>query len=102
MQTVDVEIVTENYDAAITTAQNMPANSALPAAARARHLSDVALAHTRLGHDGAALDALLRMEQIAPAWTRFQVQPREIVRELRERAAPPLLAELAERLGVRA
>jgi transcriptional regulator with XRE-family HTH domain len=102
MQTVDVEIVTENYDAAITTAQNMPANSALPAAARARHLSDVALAHTRLGHDGAALDALLRMEQIAPAWTRFQVQPREIVRELRERAAPPLLAELAERMGVRA
>jgi transcriptional regulator with XRE-family HTH domain len=101
MQTVDVEIVTENYDAAIITAQRMPANSALPAAARARHLSDVALAHTRLGHDGAALDALLRMEQIAPTWAKFQAQPRQIVRELRERATPPLLSELAERMGVR-
>jgi len=101
MQSVDVEVVTENYDVAITRAHDMPANSSLPVAARARHLSDVALAQTRLGHDGAALDALLRMEQIAPAWTRFQGQPREIVRELRERAAPSMLLELAARMGIR-
>lgn len=44
----------------------MPPDAALPVAARARHLSDLALAHTRLGHDGAALDTLLGMEALAP------------------------------------
>lgn len=101
MQTADVEIVTENYDAALAVGRRMPANAALPVAARARHLSDVALAHTRLGNDGAALDTLLAMERLAPTWTRYQAQPRQIVRELRERAShPPRLTDLARRIGV--
>ena len=101
MQTVDVEIVTENYVAALSTSRRMPPEAALPIAARARHLSDLALAHTRLGHDGPALDTLLTMESLAPDWTRFQTQPRQIVRELRDRAGhPPRLTDLAHRMGV--
>lgn len=101
MQTVDVEVVTENYGAALTISERMPRNAALPVAARARHLSDIALAHTRLGHDGAALDTLLAMEQLAPSWTRYQTQPRQIVQELRERAGtPPRLTDLVRRMGV--
>lgn len=101
MQTVDIEIVTENYGAALTAGRRMPGNICLPVAARARHLSDIALAHARLGHDGAALDTLLAMEQLAPQWTRYQGQPKQIVRELRERASrPPKLTELAQRMGL--
>lgn len=101
MQTVDVEVVTENYGAALHAGRRMPPGTSLPVAARARHLSDLALAHTRLGHDGAALDVLLTMEQLAPAWMRYQTQPRQIVRELRERAAyPPRLTDLARRMGL--
>ncbi len=101
MQTVDVEVVTENYGAALTAGRRMRPDAALPVAARARHLSDLALAHTRLGRDGAALDVLLAMEQLAPAWTRYQAQPRQIVRELRKRAGnPPRLTALAQRMGV--
>ncbi len=101
MQTVDVEIVTEDYGAALTAGRRMPPDTHLPVAARARHLSDLALAHTRLGHDGAALDMLLAMEHLAPEWMRFQTQPRQIVRELRARAGhPPRLTELAQRMGV--
>lgn len=37
MQTVDVEIVTENFTAALTTSRQMPATAALPIASRARH-----------------------------------------------------------------
>jgi transcriptional regulator with XRE-family HTH domain len=101
MQTVDVEIVTEDYGSALTTARRMPRETALPVAARARHLSDVALAQTRLGHDGAALTTLMEMESLAPSWMRFQAQPRQIVRELRERAASaPRLTDLAKRMGL--
>lgn len=101
MQRIDVETVTEHYSGALAAARAMPRDAALPVAARARHLSDVALAHTRLGHDGEALDTLLRMETLAPNWTAHQSQPRQIVRELRERAAnPPRLTDLARRLGV--
>lgn len=101
MQSVDVEIVTENYGAALRTGRRMPPSAALPVAARARHLSDIALAHTRLGHDDAALDVLLGMERLAPDWTRYQTQPRQVVRELHGRAGnPPRLTALAQRLGV--
>jgi transcriptional regulator with XRE-family HTH domain len=102
MQTVDVAIVTENYEAALTTGRRMPPDAALPVAARARHMSDIALAHTRLGHDGAALDTLDAMVRVAPSWSRYQAQPKQIYRELRERAAnTPRLVTLAEQLSVR-
>ena len=101
MQTVDVDVVTEEYESALATAADLPEETSLPLAARCRHLSDVALSHTRLGHDGAALDTLLRIEQAAPTWMSFQSQPRQIVGELRHRAAnPPRLTALAERMGL--
>jgi transcriptional regulator with XRE-family HTH domain len=101
MQAVDVDVVSGNYAAALATAEEMPKGPALPVAARARHLSDVAMAHVRLGHDSEALEALLAMERIAPTWTRYQTQPRQIVHELRERAANPRhLTNLAWRLGL--
>ena len=43
----------------------------------------------------------LRIEQAAPTWMSFQSQPRQIVGELRHRAAnPPRLTALAERMGL--
>lgn len=103
MQTVDVQVVSEQYAPALKTARQLPRSTPLPLAARARHLSDRALAHCRLGHDGPALDTLLAMESLAPVWTRYQTQPRMIVQELRgreRRAGSPRLRELAARLGV--
>ena len=101
MQRVDVETVTEHYGAALTAGRDMPRDAALPLAARARHLSDIALAQTRLRHDVAALDTVEAMAAMAPAWISYQEQPKMIVRELRERAAnPPRLTALARKLGV--
>ncbi|MHA6629844.1 helix-turn-helix domain-containing protein [Pseudonocardia sichuanensis] len=102
MQIVDVDIVTEHYENALTAGARMPRDPALPVASRARHLSDLALAHTRLGHDGAALDTLDAMVRAAPSWARFQTQPQQIYRELRDRAAnTDRLVTLAARLGLR-
>lgn len=103
MQTVDVQVVTEQYGAALKTARSMPRDTPLPLAARARHLSDRALAQTRLGRDGDAVDTLLAMAHLAPSWVRYQAEPRMIVQELRgreRRARDPRLRELANRLGV--
>lgn len=100
MQTVDVELVTENYVDALSVGTRMRPDAALPLVARARHLSDIAMAHTRLGHDGPAFDTLVAMRNIAPSWMRYQSQPKEIVRELRERSCPPALREMAQQLGV--
>lgn len=103
MQTVDVHVVTEAFPRALDVARRLPREAALPLAARSRHLADVALAHTRLGHDGAALDTLLAMEAAAPSWTRYQTLPRQVVRELlgrERRARTPRLRELAGRLGI--
>lgn len=103
MQRVDVETVTENYASALTAAQKLPRNSSLPLAARARHMSDKALAHVRLGHDDVAFQVLDEMADMAPSWAAYQEQPRSIYRELRERAAnPPRLVELGRKLRVSA
>jgi transcriptional regulator with XRE-family HTH domain len=100
MQTVDVELVTENYVDALTAATGMRPDVALPVAARARHLSDVAMAHTRLGHVRPAFEALKAMSVLAPSWMRHQSMPTEIVRELQERSCPPELREMARGLGI--
>ena len=105
MQTVDVHVVTEEFGEALTAARGMPRDAGLPLAARCRHLADLALAHTRLGHDQRAIDTLLTMQQAAPDWSRYQTLPRRVVRELLERerrVRTPRLRELADRLGVTA
>ncbi|MGH3612540.1 MAG: hypothetical protein ACRDRK_08070 [Pseudonocardia sp.] len=100
MQIVDVDVATEHYGAALTVARRMPQVTVLPVAARARHLSDVAVSQVRTGADDHALTTLLAMEELAPDWMRFQAHPRLIVSELRERSDAPQLRELSERIGL--
>jgi hypothetical protein len=103
MQSVDVAVVTDRPGLALERARRMPPDAALPLAARARHLADVAYAQTALGRDRAATDTLLAVERTAPNWVRYQTYPRLIVGELLERerrARTPGLRGLARRLGV--
>ncbi|MGQ0841856.1 helix-turn-helix domain-containing protein [Actinokineospora sp.] len=99
MQTVDVQVVTERFGDALTTARQMCHDAALPLAARSRHLADVAYAQTRLGHNDRAIDTLLAMEAGAPDWMRHQTLPRQTIAELLVRERPSRLRELATRVG---
>lgn len=100
MRTVDVHVVTENYPAALTAADKLPRDTRLPIVLRARNLYDQAFAHTRLGHDQRALDAVLAAEHMAPDMMRYHAMPRQIVAELLERGRNTRLRSLARRLGV--
>lgn len=105
MQSVDTAVVSGRFEQALTTAAKMPAQSVLPLAARARHLTDIAYAQTNLGKDGMAVETLLHIERSAPNWMRFQTFPKVVVRELLERerrARTPRLRGLANRLGLSA
>ena len=100
---VDASVVTDRAARALELAKRMPPDAALPAATRARHLTDVAAAQTALGRDTQATDTLLEIERQAPAFMRYQAYPRVIVRELLERerrARTPRLRALAVRLNV--
>ncbi|MFB6718684.1 helix-turn-helix domain-containing protein [Kribbella sp. NPDC056345] len=100
MQTVDVNVVTENYTQAISAAKRMPAEPNLPLASRARHLADRALAHANLGQSQKALDILLTAERIGPDWIKHQSLPRQIVSSLLDNDRQAPLRSLARRLGV--
>ncbi len=101
MQSADVAVVGEDYPSAVAVARRMPPGSALPLAARSRHLTDVAHAQVRLGNDRAAEAALLSLERGAPDWTAHHLLPRMLVSELLTRRRPSVpLRELAGRLGV--
>lgn len=102
MQTVDIAVVTENYDDAVVAAKRMPTLPGLPLASRARHRIDRAFAHTRLGQDAAALDLLLAADRMAPDWIRHQTLARLVIRELldRESSRSARLRTIAERLAV--
>ncbi|HEX5497138.1 MAG TPA: helix-turn-helix domain-containing protein [Mycobacteriales bacterium] len=103
MQSVDAAVTTCRFTHALETAVRMPAESALPLAARARHLTDVAQAQIHLGRDALAVDTLLYIERVSPRWMRFHALPQAITRELLERerrARTPRLRGLARRLGL--
>ncbi|ONI90782.1 transcriptional regulator [Actinosynnema sp. ALI-1.44] len=100
MQTVDVHVVTENYTAALTAAERLPTDTRLPIVSRARNLYDQAFAHTRLGQDQRALDAVLAAEHLAPDLMRYHSLPRQIVAELLSHGRNARLRGLARRLGV--
>ncbi|WP_410661993.1 helix-turn-helix domain-containing protein [Amycolatopsis sp. lyj-84] len=102
MQTVDVHVVTEDYGAALRAAKKMPQNTGLPLAAQARHMTDRALAHTRMGHDNKALQILLATEDMAPDWMQHQSLAKQVTRELqvRETRKSNKLRDLAIRIGV--
>lgn len=100
MQAVDVHVVTENFEAALTAADRLPRDTRLPIVLRARNLYDQAFAHVRLGHDERALDAVLAAEHMAPDLMRYHALPRLIVDELQERGRNSRLTKLARRLAV--
>lgn len=103
MQSADVAMVGEDYATAAAVARRMPRGSALPLAARSRHLADVSHAQVRLGNNRAAEAALLTLERGAPEWTAHHRLPRVLVGELLTRRRPSVaLRELAGRLGVAA
>ncbi len=102
MQMVDVNVVTEDYPAALSAATRMPANPGLPLAARCRHLTDRACAHANLGEEEQALAVLLTAERMSPDWIRHQTLARAVTGYLltaeRRRSTP--LRQLAKRIGV--
>jgi transcriptional regulator with XRE-family HTH domain len=103
MQTVDVAVVTARPGRALEVAKAMPPDAGLPLASQARHLADIAYAHTQLGRVRDATAALLQVERVAPHWMTYQSYPRVIVRDLLEherRIRAPGLRGLATRLGV--
>jgi transcriptional regulator with XRE-family HTH domain len=100
MQAVDVHIVTENFEAALTAADGLPRDVRLPVVLRARNMYDQAFAHVRLGHNERALDTVLAAEHMAPDLMRYHALPRQIVDELAERHRNPRLEKLARRLAV--
>ncbi len=102
MQTVDLNVVTKNYPAALEAASQMPPDHGLPVVAHCRHLTDRAGAHANLGHQEEALALLLTVERMSPDWIRHHTFAHAVVQDLltveRRRSTP--LRELAKRLGV--
>lgn len=69
MQTVDVGVQTGEFGQALSAARTMPNGAAaLPLASRARHATDRAVAHTRLGQHDHAANLVLTAEAMAPKW----------------------------------
>lgn len=103
MQTVDVDVVTEDYPAALDAASRMPPNPGLPLAAVCRHLTDRACAHANLGQDEHALTLLLTAEGMGPDWIRHQSLAVAVIHDLldAEKTRSTPLRELAKRIGIR-
>lgn len=104
MQSVDVSVQIGEFGQALKAAKTMPNEAAaLPLASRARHLTDKALAHTKLGHHDHATTLVLTAEQIAPDWARHQNLIKSVTRDLlhTSKTRSPRLRSLAGRLGVR-
>ncbi|WP_245776110.1 helix-turn-helix domain-containing protein [Saccharopolyspora flava] len=104
MQSVDVGVQTEEFGDALTAARVMPnAGAALPLASRARHLTDRALAHARLGQHDKAANLVLAAEQMAPDWAKHQTLVKSVTRDLlgTRESRTPRLRSMAGRIGVR-
>lgn len=104
MQAADVAVQTGEYGEAVRLARTMPAEgAALPLASRARHLTDRALAHTRLGQPEQAATLVCTAEQMAPDWAQHQALLKGVTRDLLHTRASrgPRLRGLAQRLGAR-
>jgi transcriptional regulator with XRE-family HTH domain len=101
MQRVDVAVVAGDYARALDAAADMPPESGLPLASRARHQTDLAQAHAALGRHADAERILLGIENMAPRWMRYQVFPRAVVGELLSVRRPTAAVRgLARRLAV--
>ena len=99
---VNTAVESERFEQALELVGSVPTNGWVSPTWRARHLLDVAIAHSELNHDEAATANLLAAERIAPEWMRYHTLSRQTVHELAERARrrqTPLL-ELADRLAI--
>jgi transcriptional regulator with XRE-family HTH domain len=99
---VNAAVESERFEYALELVKSLPNNGWVSPTWRARHLLDVAIAHSELNQDEAATDRLLAAEQIAPEWMRYHTLSRQTVHELTERARrkqTPLL-QLADRLKI--
>lgn len=102
MQRVDAAVVAGDYVRALEVAADMPQDSGLPLAARARHKTDLAHAHASLGHVAEAERILVDVERTAPRWIRYQVFPKAVVSQLLNGRRPTAgVRGLARRLGVK-
>lgn len=99
---VNAAVESEQFDKALTLAADVPENGWVSPTWKSRHLLDVAIAHSELDHDEAAVEQLLVAERTAPEWLRYHTLGRQTVRELAERAkrrqAP--IQRLADRLDI--
>lgn len=89
---------------AVDLARAVPDSRGMPQVWRARHLIDVAQAHTLLRNDRDAVDTLETIERTAPGWLRYQGLAQSMVAELlrrERRSATPALRSFAAMLGVR-
>lgn len=100
MHAVDVAIATEDYAAALDEAARMPSQSRLPLLDRVNHLSNAAMAHTRLGHDQLAIEVLQQINHVAPQWLAVRRTAQMVIRELYERATPAPVVDLARTAGL--
>ena len=99
---VNAAVESERFEHALELAKSMPTGGWVSPTWKARHLLDVAIAHSELEQDEAATAQLLAAEQIAPEWMRYHTLSRQTVQELAERARrkqTPLL-RLADRLKI--
>ncbi|XVS66004.1 helix-turn-helix domain-containing protein [Actinosynnema sp. CA-299493] len=99
---VNAAVESERFEHALDLVKTVPTNGWVSPTWRARHLLDVAIAHSELDQDEAATAQLLAAEQIAPEWMRYHTLSRQTVQELAERARrkqTPLL-RLADRLKI--
>jgi transcriptional regulator with XRE-family HTH domain len=99
---VNAAVESERFEQALELVKSVPANGWVSPTWRARHLLDVAIAHSGLNHDEAATASLLAAERAAPEWMRYHTLSRQTVHELAERARrkqTPLL-QLADRLKI--
>jgi transcriptional regulator with XRE-family HTH domain len=97
----------ENYSETLKAAGRIPSDADLPTASRVALLSNVALAHLRLGRDQRSLDAALLAESVSAECVKYQSRPdystdfRQIAGELlaREKRKSARLRDFAARVG---
>jgi hypothetical protein len=99
---VNAAVESERFEQALELVTSVPANGWVSPTWRARHLLDVAIAHSELNHDEAATASLLAAERVAPEWMRYHTLSRQTVHELAERARrkQTALLQLADRLKI--
>jgi hypothetical protein len=78
----------------------MSTQSRLPLLDRVNHLSNAAMAHTRLGHNQSAIEVLQQINRVAPQWLAVRRTAQMVIRELYDRSTPAPVVELARTAGL--